>query len=87
MSEIGEMFQELKERSQDKRAGNRENSAAYLNGAAIPFTTHNNGAHLVVEGDTCYIDFWPGTGKWITRDEPKKTGFGVRNLVNFIKGL
>lgn len=26
---------------------------------------------------------WPGTGKWITRTG--KTGFGVKNLVKFIK--
>jgi hypothetical protein len=84
MSELGETYKALKEHSQEKRASNREQSAQYLTNAGIPFTSNNHGAHLIVEGKDCFIDFWPGTGKWISRN--KETGFGVRNLVNFITG-
>lgn len=65
---------------QERRAQNRERSARLLAEAGIPFTSHNGGAHLIVEGSTCYIDFWPGTGKWIVRDSKTK-GFGVRKLI------
>lgn len=73
----------MKQRSQDKRASNRENSAAYPDFKEIVYQEKNNGAHLVVEGNEGYIDFWPGTGRWIDRASGTK-GFGVRNLVNFI---
>jgi len=59
----------------------RDSSAQYLRVREIPFTSHNNGAHLIIEGKTCYIDFWPGTGKWNCRSGKK--GFGLRNLVEY----
>ena len=84
-SEMGEMFNALKKERQEKRASNRENSAEYLRERGIPFVEKNGGAHLIVEGKECFIDFWPGTGKW--RSRCGKKGFGVRNLVEFIGAL
>jgi len=81
-SEMGEAFNALRKERQEKRASNRENSAAYLAGRGITFVVKNDGAHLIVEGKECFIDFWPGTGKWNSRCGKK--GFGVRNLVKFI---
>lgn len=78
-----EMWSAYKERSKTRRASNRENSAEMLEQAGIPFVSKNEGAHLIVEGRECYIDFWPGTGKWHSRDGAK--GFGVRNLLEFVK--
>lgn len=83
MSELAETYDLMRKRSQDKRADNREKSASYLTSAGVHFTSHNNGAHLIVEGKDCYIDFWPGTGRWSTRDG-KRSGFGVKELVKFI---
>ena len=82
MSEETECYAVLKEASKTKRASNRDQSAEYLRNKDIPFTEHNGGAHLVVEGKSGYIDFWPGTGRWNSRCGKK--GFGVRNLVTFI---
>lgn len=79
MSEIGEFYGSLKKHQQEKRADNREKSANLLTAAGIVFTTNNGGAHLIVEGADCYIDFWPGTGRWRTRKG--QAGFGVRNLL------
>ncbi len=81
-SEIGEMFNEFKRLRQEKRADNRGNSATYLAERGIPFVSKNGGAHLIVDGKECQIDFWPGTGRWISHCGKK--GFGVRNLVAFI---
>lgn len=78
-----EYHQIMKQRTQDKRASNRNNSAAYLDYKEIIYQEKNNGAHLIVEGNVGYIDFWPGTGRWIDRSSGTK-GFGVRNLVTFI---
>ena len=79
-----EYWKDVKEAGQKKRADNRESSAQYLQKYDIPFTSHNFGAHLIVEGKECFIDFWPGTGKWISRSG--KRGFGVKNLVAYITG-
>lgn len=83
MGDMGDYYRDLKEAQKEKRADNRESSRAYLDKHDIPYTVKNNGAHLIVEGSTCFIDFWPGTGRWVTREG--KGGFGVRNLVNHIK--
>ncbi len=57
--------------------------ADYLSKHGIPFVSKNNGAHLIVEGSECFIDYWPGTGKWHSRCG--KQGFGVRKLIAFIE--
>lgn len=81
-SDCVEVFRAMKEHSKAKRASNRENSQKFLIEAGIPFTEKNDGAHLIVEGHSCFIDFWPGTGRWNSRDGSK--GFGVRNLIQHI---
>lgn len=82
MGDMADDFRALNKHRQEKRANNRESSAEYLEVRGIPFTVKNGGAHLIVEGKECFIDFWPGTGKWHSRCGKK--GFGVRNLCEFI---
>lgn len=77
-----EYWRDIKQARQENRADNRENSAVYLQERGIPFVSKNFGAHLIVEGRECFIDFWPGTGKWHCRSGKK--GFGVRNLVEYV---
>ncbi len=88
MGDMGDFWRDVKPemqaRSKEKRANNREQSAKLLSDAGIVFSSNNNGAHLIVEGRDCFVDFWPGTGKWITRN--KEAGFGVRNLIKHIVG-
>lgn len=81
---LGEYFRAYRKERQEKRANNREQSAQYLRDRGIVFIEKNNGAHLIVQGRNCYIDFWPGTGKWNCRTGKK--GFGVRNLVAYVNG-
>ena len=82
MSEAIQHFKDMRKVNQAARSESRESSAEYLLERGIQFTEHNGGAHLIVEGKDCFIDFWPGTGKWNSRCGTK--GFGVRNLVTFI---
>lgn len=79
-----EWWKAIKQCRQEKRSDNRERSAKYLADREILFTEKNYGGHLIVEGKTCFIDFWPGTGRWICRNGRK--GFGVKNLVEYING-
>ena len=83
MSGMGEVFNAMKEESKERRARHREQSPKLLEAANIPFESKNGGAHIIAEGNECYIDFWPGTGKWISRNGRK--GFGVRNLIKYIE--
>lgn len=84
MSEAVEIFGCLRQESQQRRAGNRENSAKILADEGIKFESKNLGAHLIVRGQSVTVDFWPGTGKFIVRSG--KTGRGVFNLLK-IPGL
>lgn len=84
MSDAIEAFQFMKQRRKEQHSDRRDFAPEFLTENGIPFTTKNGGAHLIVEGKTCYIDFWPGTGRWIVRDGKTK-GFGIRNLVDWIK--
>lgn len=75
--DMGEIFTAMRQASQEKRAKNRERSQALLVKAGIQFTTHNNGAHLVVAER---YDFWPGTGYWRARGE-NTARRGVHKLI------
>ena len=82
MGDMAEVWEGYAERSKAKRASNREHSAQTLRTFGIEFTSHNMGAHLIVKCADQVIDFWPGTGKWFVRGEPKDKR-GVMNLVKF----
>ena len=82
MSDIGETFRAARLASQEKRQQNRENSAEVLKAHGINFTSKNGGAHLVVK-EKSIIDFWPGTGLWIDR-ENSASGRGVFKLIKYI---
>lgn len=84
MGDVGEMYNAMYKDSKKRRASHRENSPVLLENAGIPFVVKNHGAHLIVEGKNCFIDFWPGTGKWIIRKGGR--GFGVKNLIKLING-
>lgn len=84
MSDEGEFWRDVTAARQEKRASNRESSADMLKQNGIKFRSNNGGAHLIVEGPTCFIDFWPGTGRWSVRAGNQK-GFGVRNLIALFK--
>ncbi len=85
MSDMIDMFKALKKADQDSRSQNRANCTTKLLNHKIPFTSHNGGAHLIVEGPEGYIDFWPGTGRWNNRKGV--ANFGFQTLLKYIKGV
>lgn len=85
MSDMGEIFNEVRAMRQEKRAANRESSADLLLQAGIPYKKANGGAHLIVRPVAgTLIDFWPGTGLWIQRGNSKRHR-GVRSLIKHCK--
>lgn len=81
MSDMGELFRDMKAAAQERRANNRENSPARLTEAGIKYESKNGGAHLVVTALGKTIDFWPGTGLWIVRGQSRRQR-GVFRLIN-----
>ncbi|CUJ58834.1 Uncharacterised protein [Achromobacter xylosoxidans] len=85
MGDMGDFWADvkpaLKERSRQKRADNREQSARMLSEAGIQFQSKNEGAHLIVAGYKGHVyDFWPGTGLWRMRGSSRDHR-GVRSLI------
>lgn len=78
-----EEFKAMKEESQERRAKYRDQSPGMLENEYIPYISKNGGVHLIVGNEDNLVDFWPGTGKWISRKGGK--GRGVHNLIKFIK--
>lgn len=83
MSDTGEMWREVRQQGQVKRASNRKSSADILAEAGVPFERKNGGAHLVVDANGHVVDFGPGTGKWIERGS-KRSGRGVMALIKAV---
>lgn len=83
VNEITEMWRDIHKQKAEKRGENRVNSAQILKERGINFESKNGGAHLIVSHNGKTVDFWPGTGKWISRIGGK--GRGVRKLLKMLE--
>ena len=83
MSDTIEDFRTLTQIGQAKRKRNRAFSPQMLTDEGISYEEKNGGAHLIVNHDGRTVDFWPGTGKWISRSGGD--GRGVKNLIALLK--
>lgn len=84
MSEIGDLFKDLKSIKTYKKESNKVLSPEILQENDIEFESKNDGIHLIVKHNNHVVDFWPTTGKFIFRDMPIE-GRGVFNLIKIIK--
>lgn len=64
----------------DRAINQRREAPIILTQHNISFVTKNNGLHIIVQTQDGFIDFWPGTGKFIARNG-KHHGRGVTALV------
>ena len=84
MSETGDMWREVKKIRSSAKAQRREQGPLVLREHNVFFTTHNNGAHLRIEGlKGEMIDFWPGTGAWKS-SVPHTGGRGLKELLGYL---
>lgn len=77
MNDETEFWRANREESQLRRATNREHAAQELKRKGVPFSSHNDGAHLVLKIGQRTVDYWPGTGLWVvrgTRDDQRQRG-------------
>jgi len=78
-------YDEIHQTSKAKRALYRKSSPPLLRAAGLVFTSHNEGAHLVVQAtqlEGVRVDFWPGTGLWKVRGRLHQ-GRGVKPLIEW----
>jgi hypothetical protein len=72
MGDMIEMYQELRQADSLRRAEKRESAPDQLRAHGISFEERNLGAHIIINNDGRLVDYWPGTGKWISRAADKK---------------
>lgn len=85
LDDMGDFFRAWTRCKKAKKALNQEWSTECLNRLGVDFEVFNWGNHLAVvhpAGNTI-IDFWPSTGKWITRGTGRH-GRGIRNLLRYM---
>ena len=82
MSELGEMFRDMKEFKREKKESNLAWSVSHPKELGIDF--EDKGYHLVVRHNDHVVDFWPSTGKYSFRikgSNKRKYSRGVRKMI------
>lgn len=83
-NEVTELWRDYRKHQQARRAQRREDGRARLIAEGVSFQEHNGGAHLIVMGgQNCVIDYWPGTAKWYERGTSVR-GRGCSRLLRLI---
>jgi hypothetical protein len=89
---MGNDFRALKEHSKEKKRANLEHSTAQLvefaaaSDGKVSLESKNNGVHLIVKHASAeYIDYWPSTGKWISRKRGE--GRGIQSLLQKLRAM
>jgi len=72
MGDVGDAFKVMSHERRRIRRGRRDNAPARLFRHEISFESRNNGSHLIVVGPLGLIDFWPGTGLSIHRNNGER---------------
>ena len=82
MSDLGDVFRDMKNAGQVKRMTNKIRSTQILVDEGIRFVSKNNGTHLIISYFNKIVDFWPTTGLWRVRNGIK--GRGIFNLIKHL---
>jgi len=87
VSDTVEDYKSMKAQAAEDRRLRRELAQRVLEtDSTISFSSHNQGAHLIVVGVAASADFWPGTGRWAPRGGgSKKSWFGIEQMLNYVK--
>lgn len=83
MGDLGDDYRALRKHRQEAKHQRKDEAIRLFTLHKVNYTVHNNGAHFIVEGPNCYIDFWPGTGRWIPRNT-SELNFGIVNLLKLL---
>jgi hypothetical protein len=84
MSEVAEMWGDLRAMRQAKKRSNLAASTRMLLDNGLQFVTHNGGIHLTLTKGDQTIDYWPSTGLWWIRGTANKRR-GIARLLTYMK--
>ena len=84
MSEMAEIWGDLRAMRQAKKRSNLAASTQMLLDSGIQFVTHNGGIHLTINKGSEVIDYWPSTGLWWIRGTSNKRR-GIARLLTYMK--
>ena len=86
MSDTIEDYKAMKTMASSERRLRRELAQRVLEtDIEISFSSHNQGAHLILVGKAASADFWPGTGKWHARGGKPLRGQGLEQVLQYVK--
>lgn len=83
MGELGEIWTEHKKERKQKKESNRNKAIEILTENGISFESKNSGAHLIIRHNGMIVEFWPGTGLFISQHGGQKYR-GIRNLLKIL---
>ena len=79
-SEDGEAWNAHHALMREKKQGNREYGAAFLDECGFLYEVKNRGTHIILTVQDIRFDYWPGTGKWVESLNYKRPRRGIRSL-------
>ena len=87
MSDTIEDYKAMKTMASGELRLRREQSQRALEtDSEISFSSHNQGAHLILVGKAASADFWSGTGKWHARGGKLFKGYGgIEQVLQYVK--
>ena len=85
MGDMAEAFREMSKYKQAKRRERLKVNTGKLVKLNIKFDSRNNGLHLIINHNGKIIDFYPSTGLWWQRHNPKAKNRGIDNLLKCIE--
>lgn len=84
MSEMAEVWGDLRVMRRAKKRANLAASTKILLDNGLQFVTHNGGIHLTLTKGSEAIDYWPSTGLWWIRGTSNKRR-GIARLLTYMK--
>lgn len=85
MGDMAEVFREMTKYQKEKRRNRLIANTEKLKAANVNFESKNNGVHIIINHNGKIIDFYPSTGLFWDRKNPKNKKRGIDKLLKYIK--
>ena len=86
MSDMGDLYLAWAEHKKDRKLTNLKKNMEILIESKIPFSSKNNGYHLIVSFDGGIVDFWPSTNIWSIRSGSANKKLIRKTMLNLFRG-
>lgn len=86
MGDMGDVFRAMRDSRKEINRARFENIHANLSSIGFDYEIKNEGHHVIFTVGKVKFDFWPSTGKFMSRNNGKR-GVGLNRLINIMKVL